>query len=72
MRGLNGVPAFRVRCFWRTDCFLKDVYRIPGRDEQVYVISFFGDAFGDGETQVPVLVRPGLEEAYRVEWKRPQ
>ena len=68
VRGLR----FEIVCYHHPIACLKELYAIPGKQEQICVLSFFGNPYdSEGETQVPVVVSDDASEVtHHVEWKR--
>jgi hypothetical protein len=57
--GSFGGLRFRVRSYGR-EFVIKDAYRILGREDWLFVVSFRGNPYGMfEETQMPVLIRSG-------------
>jgi hypothetical protein len=63
--GSFGGLRFRVLSYGR-EFVIKDVYRVPGREDFLFVVSFRGNPYGMfEETQMPLLIRKGTWDRVR-------
>ena len=64
---------FRLLSFGH-EFVIKDVYRIPGREDYLFIVSFHGNPYGMfEETQVPVVILKGKRDrVHEISWQQNQ